>query len=75
MVMKWSETISFDQFYAGNASAIGGYLGDIANNATLLSFKFTCEEMLGSSTLRELLVLYKFYVLSDLQHLAVASLP
>ena len=29
-----------------------------------------CEEMLGSFTLRELLVLFKFYVLTDLQHLA-----
>ena len=69
-MVEGSETISFDQFFAGDASAIGGYLGDIPNNATLISFKFTCEEMLGSSTLRELLVLFKFYVLTDIQHLA-----
>ena len=69
-MVEGSETISFDQFFTGDASAIGGYLGDIHNNATLISFKFTLEEMLGSSTLRELLVLFKFYVLTDIQHLA-----
>ena len=69
-IVEGSETISFDQFFAGDASAMGGYLGDMVHNSTLLSFKFTCEEMLGSSSLRELLVLYKFYCFSDLQHLA-----
>ena len=69
-MVKGSETILFDQFFAGDASAIGGYLGDIQNNETLVSFQFTLEEMRGSSTLRELLVLFKFYVLGDISFLA-----
>ena len=70
VMVEGSEKIIFNQFFAGDASAVGGYLGDIRNNETLVSFPFTEEEMRGSSTLRELLVLYKFYVLGDISYLA-----
>ena len=69
-MIEGSEKIVFDLFFAGDASAIGGYLGDIRNNETLVSFPFSEEEMRGSSTLRELLVLYKFYVLGIISDLA-----
>ena len=73
-MVKGTEAISFNAFFAGDASALGGYLGDMIENSTLIYFPFTSEEMLGSSTMRELLVLFKFYCHTDLKHLTGLSI-
>ena len=46
---------------AGDASAEGAFLGDFSSQETLLSVPFSAEQMLRSSTWRELFVLHEFY--------------
>ena len=46
---------------AGDASGVGGFLGNFSANETLLSIPFTADQMEQSSTWRELFVLHKFY--------------
>ena len=54
---------------AGDASGQGGYLGVLTHNKTLLSVPFSPEERGESSTMRELLVLHKYYMNNNLQQL------
>ena len=46
---------------AGDASGVGGFLGNFSSNETLLSLPFSPEQMEQSSTWRELFVLHSFY--------------
>ena len=47
--------------FAGDASGVGGFLGNYTSNETLLSIPFSSDQMEQSSTWRELFVLHKFY--------------
>ena len=47
--------------FAGDASGVGGFLGNFSSNETLLSLPFSKEQMEQSSTWRELFVLHAFY--------------
>ena len=56
-----AETTVFEVTLAGDALAVGAYLGNILSETTLLSFPFSEEKAKGISTFRELLVLEIFY--------------
>ena len=56
-----SKTTVFEVTLAGDASAVGAYLGNIQSETTLLSFPFSKKGAKGSSTFRELWVLDIFY--------------
>ena len=68
-MVEGSEALVINLALAGDASGVGGYLGNVTNNSTLLLVPFLEEEKASSSTMRELLVLYKYYVENDISHL------
>ena len=68
-MVEGAEAFVLDVAFAGIASGVEGYLGVLTNNTTLLSVPFSVEEKAASSTMRELLVLHKYYVNNNLDYL------